>query len=131
MLIALIAVCFIANFVKHWSPAWITTVAHFVMFVTFAGPTTSRHRDPVQLGQEYVYQKQALLTLSLLGISFAFTQTVEWSVFYRWTAVITAVIVLIVTLIVNSQANGHTLYERDPDQVWQAIVGSIFVSISL
>ncbi|KAI1757331.1 hypothetical protein F4782DRAFT_548243 [Xylaria castorea] len=142
LIFALIAICFIANDVKEWSPAWITTASHFVTFVSFAGPTKRKVVDPnlVQLGRREVYQKQALLIVSLLGLSLAITQTAEWPSLYRWVVVVTAAVVVIIMLDVTSRADAQTLYVDDPNderlqptrtlkREYLSLSGSIIVSI--
>ncbi|KAI0555284.1 hypothetical protein F4679DRAFT_593858 [Xylaria curta] len=131
LMIALIAICIIANEIKNLSAAWVVIVAHFVAFVTFAGPIT-RRPSRANLIEPKVYRKQAFLALLSLNISFLFTETPGWARIYKYISMVILAAVSFI-LLKNSQVavTMDTIYEWGPKKLWQVVAGSIFVAIFL
>ncbi|KAI1736777.1 hypothetical protein F4680DRAFT_468854 [Xylaria scruposa] len=133
LMIAQVFIYTIAYEVKNWSSAWMLTVGHFVVFVTFAGPITPRpfRERPVEPDPREVYQKQALVALSSLGLSFALTLTHEWPIYLRYIVVGTMFVIFFVTVRKSQGAADAVVYEGGPSILSQAVVGGIFLAIFL
>ncbi|KAI0442553.1 hypothetical protein F4803DRAFT_368262 [Xylaria telfairii] len=114
---ALIAAVYIWYDTSSWSPAWRLTTLHFVLFVGLAGPGKRKgvESPAVKHGKDIeIYQKQALLVASVLGLFFAATKTENWDFLFRLEILSAAVFMFIYAFNENTNVNAEIRYVDDP-----------------
>ncbi|KAI0486142.1 hypothetical protein F4859DRAFT_357170 [Xylaria cf. heliscus] len=139
---ALISIYIIFRDTAGWSPAWRLITFHFAIYVAFAGPTPWENVEVRNPDFREVYQRQALLIISLLGLSLAISQTENWSLLYRFVTIVAAAITVMAVLEFNSHSQAQIIYREHPEYdvtlgmpptfglyVW--LVGTIAVPILL